>query len=950
MRTVWNMRTTWNLLFVMLFCNAARGEDTIAETTGELEAAQLEFFESSVRPLLVTHCYSCHSQTAAEAGKLGGGLRLDSRDGVRQGGDSGAVFVPGNSEASLLIQSVRYQKSDLQMPPDGPLAAADIAILEKWVAMGAPDPRDAAPGKAAMQKAGIDMDAARSLWAFRKPVLHAPPIVQDSSWPKQELDHFVLAALEQRGLQPVSSATRRELIRRATFDLLGLPPTPSEIKAFEEDSRPDAWDRVIERLLESPHYGERWGRYWLDVARYADDQGNSFLTPTPTAWHYRDWVVQALNQDMPYDEFLRLQIAGDEITEPADNYFTRLAGLGFQSLGPQFRKGAAGEARAKADEVEDRVDTLSRGVLGLTVSCARCHDHKFDPIPQSDYYRFAAAWNGVEWPMQMLASPEEIRKHQEWTTSVQQQTEGLKSYREAAMAQATRTALVNIDRYVMAATRWLGQKSRQMPLDETLLAGEEGLKLYFLRRWVTFLESSGAEPGLQELRSAVSSSVAGGSGTASEELQRSVGSLKRAVEEALQASDAAQRAAAAGDGLQIRPTETQTQLLELLSKAATAPFVVQVADLPAVLSESERQMLTDKEKALEALQSAPAPGGPTMPGIRGGGMAMPVFVRGNPEQPGDLAPPGFLTILSPPNGRPESKSFTRLQLAQAITSPDNPLTARVFVNRVWHYHFGRGIVATPGNFGRLGSPPTHPELLDTLAVRFMESGWSVKWLHRTILRSATWQLSSQVRDENITSDPANEYLWRMSPRRLDIEAWRDALLSVAGTLDLRIGGPSVDQTNPGLKEVEGFNFFTRLNGFEADDPRGTRRTLYSVISRYAPNATLTMFDFPEPNVSSEQRTATMVPQQQLFVLNSPLMMEVSRQFARRLQAISEEDSSRLEQAWLLAYGRHPSVTESAAALEFLQEAEKHASDQDQLTPWEQLAHSLLASNEFYFIP
>jgi len=518
------------------------------------------------------------------------------------------------------------------------------------------------------------------------------------------------------------------------------------------------------------------------------------------------------------------------------------------------------------------------------------------------------------------------------------------------MAQATRTALVNIDRYVMAATRWLGQKSRQMPLDETLLAGEEGLKLYFLRRWVTFLESSGAEPGLQELRSAVSSSVAGGSGTASEELQRSVGSLKRAVEEALQASDAAQRAAAAGDGLRIRPTETQTQLLELLSKAATAPFVVQVADLPAVLSESERQMLTDKEKALEALQSAPAPGGPTMPGIRGGGMAMPVFVRGNPEQPGDLAPPGFLTILSPPNGRPESKSFTRLQLAQAITSPDNPLTARVFVNRVWHYHFGRGIVATPGNFGRLGSPPTHPELLDTLAVRFMESGWSVKWLHRTILRSATWQLSSQVRDENITSDPANEYLWRMSPRRLDIEAWRDALLSVAGTLDLRIGGPSVDQTNPGLKEVEGFNFFTRLNGFEADDPRGTRRTLYSVISRYAPNATLTMFDFPEPNVSSEQRTATMVPQQQLFVLNSPLMMEVSRQFARRLQAISEEDSSRLEQAWLLAYGRHPSVTESAAALEFLQEAEKHASDQDQLTPWEQLAHSLLASNEFYFIP
>lgn len=947
------MKTVGNILLVLLVtfvCSAVRGEDPTAEKTDELDAAQLDFFESSVRPLLVTHCYSCHSRSASEAGKLSGGLLLDSRDGVRQGGDSGAVLVPGNSEASLLIQSVRYQRSDLQMPPDGPLSAANVAILEKWVTMGAPDPRDAAPGETGVQKAGIDMNAARNLWAFRKPVLHAAPVVRDGAWPKQELDYFVLAALEQRGLQPVTPATRRELIRRASFDLLGLPPTPAEIQAFEEDVTPDAWDRVIERLLASPHYGERWGRYWLDVARYADDQGNSFLTPTPTAWHYRDWVVQALNQDMPYDEFLRLQIAGDEITEPADNYFTRLAGLGFQSLGPQFRKGAAGEARAKADEVEDRVDTLSRGVLGLTVSCARCHDHKFDPIPTRDYYSLAAAWNGVEWPMQMLASPEEIRKHQEWTTSVQQQTEGLKSFREAAIAETTRTALGNVDRYVSAATRLLVQKSLQKSPDETLVAGEEDLKLYFLRRWVRLLESSGQEPGLQDLRAAVAASVAGGSMTVSEDLRRSAASVKLAVAEALQATEASQGSSVAGDGMQIRPTETQTQLLELLSKAPTAPFFLQVADLSAVLSESERQMLADKEKALEILQNTPATGGPTMPGIRGGGMAMPVFVRGNPEQPGELAPPGFLTILSPASGRPESTSFTRLQLAQAIASVDNPLTARVFVNRVWHYHFGRGIVATPGNFGRLGSPPTHPELLDTLAARFMESGWSIKWLHRTILKSATWQLSSQVRDENITSDPANEYLWRMSPRRLDIEAWRDALLSVAGTLDLRIGGPSVDQTNPGLKEVEGFNFFTRLNGFEADDPRGTRRTLYSVISRYSPNATLTMFDFPEPNVSSEQRTATMVPQQQLFVLNSPLMMEVSRKFALRVQSVSDKDTSRLEQAWLLAYGRPPSEAESAAALEFLKEAGHNAAEQDQLTPWEQLAHSLLASNEFYFIP
>jgi cytochrome c553 len=923
--------------------------DTVV-SADEPDAAQLEFFESSVRPLLIAHCYKCHSQDAVASNALRGGLLLDSRSGVLAGGDSGPALVAGKPDESLLIHSVLYTNENLQMPPDGRLQDEQIAILQKWVEMGAPDPRTSAPAGTKPTKPGMDLDAARSQWAFRKPQRAAAPQVQNSEWPQQELDYFVLAAMEQRGLHPVRTATRQELIRRATFDLLGLPPTPEEIEAFENDTQPGAWDRVIDRLLASPHYGERWGRYWLDVARYADDQGNSFLTPTPTAYLYRDWVVQAFNQDMPYDEFLRLQIAGDEIPGPADNYVTRLAGLGFQSLGPQFRKGAAGEARAKADELEDRVDTLSRGILGLTVSCARCHDHKFDPIPTRDYYSLAAAYNGVEWPMQMLASPEAIEKHQQWNASMEQQTAALKAFRESQVSLTGKAALQKIDAYASAAVRMLVLRKHNLPLDEQQFATHEGLELYFLRRWVAVLEKPGDEPVLRDLRTLATAAVTSASVAVSPELQQQGTALKSVVVEALSALDASQRPAndAANPPVPLAPE--REQLLKSLWKTNEAPFFVEDAELPGLLAEPAKTQLADLQNSLENLRKNPALPGPLMPGIRGGGQAMRVFVRGNPEQPGEPAPPGFLRILSPPDTKSDAATFSRLQLAQAVTSPDNPLTARVFVNRVWLYHFGRGIVSTPGNFGKLGSPPTHPELLDTLAAQFMESGWSIKSLHRRILQSATWQLSSLQDPENMTLDPANEFLWRMSPRRLDVEAWRDALLSVAGTLDPAIGGASVEQTNPGVKEVEGFNFFTRLNGFEADNPQGRRRTLYSVISRYTPNATLTLFDFPEPNVTSDQRTATMVPQQQLFVLNSPFMMEVSRQFAKRLQAIPGENSQRLMTAWKLAYGRPPSEEELKVAEEFLLATAESGGLQDPLTPWEQLAHSLLASNEFFFVP
>ncbi len=914
----------------------------------ELDASAVEFFEAKVRPLLVTHCYECHSDAAAKADNLQGGLRLDNRAGVQQGGGSGRVIVPGIPGESLLVKSVQYTDKALQMPPEKPLSAEQVSILEKWVAMGAPDPRD---GSAVVDslKPEIDFNTERKRWAFQRPVKHEVPKVTDANWPKLPLDHFILAGLEQRSLKPVRVATRQELIRRATFDLIGLPPTPEEVEAFEEDTEARAWERVIDRLLASSHYGERWGRYWLDVARYADDQGNSFLTPTPAAYLYRDWVVKALNDDMPYDEFVRLQIAGDEVPEPATDYVTRLAGLGFQSLGPQFRKGAAGEAKAKADELEDRVDTLSRGILGLTVSCARCHDHKFDPIPTRDYYSLAAAYNGADWPARMLASPETIDAHKKWSEQVQQRTTNLKQWKEAQARQLGRTALERADAYAIAAVKLLVLRNQQLPLDEGAFAKQESLELYFLNRWIKIFSEATEEPTFKGLRDAAKHANDSGTVATSDAMRQQAETLKTTVHHALAALQESENRPTDPSQQPAAVPSDQDRVLTVLWKDPNAPFFVAETDIAGLLAESGKLQFADLQAELDALTMNPAPSGPTMPSIQGGGQSMQVYVRGNPEQLGEPAPPGFLRILSSPDQLVGNRSFSRLDLANSIASSNNPLTARVIVNRVWHYHFGRGIVPTLSNFGKLGGSPTHAELLDTLAVQFMESGWSIKWLHREIMRSATYQLSSAQNAVNMAVDPGNEYLWRMTPRRLDIEAWRDALLSVSGKLASEVGGPSVDQTTPGLKEVEGFNFFSRLNGFEADNPSGRRRTLYTVVSRYSPNTTLTLFDFPEPNVTSDQRIITTVPQQQLFVLNGPFMVEMSRQFAKRLESGASSDEARLRYGWMLAYARQPSSDEIAVAMQFLRNPVDSQATES-LNVWEQLSHALLASNEFMFMP
>jgi hypothetical protein len=891
-------------------------------------ADELDFFEKKIRPVLAEHCYRCHSSETAKAGKLKGGLQLDTRDGMRRGGDSGPAVVPGNPAKSLLLAALRHET--VMMPPSGKLPDSVIVDFVAWIKNGAADPRD---GKSVVQTETIDWQKARDFWAFQPPRVHAPPQVKNAEWPRKEMDHFVLTELEKRGLTPVRAATKREWIRRATFDLIGLPPTLEEIAAFENDGSPESQAKVVDRLLESPHYGERWGRYWLDLARYTDDLGGT-VGPVlaPTAFRYRDWVIQAFNRDMPYDQFVRLQLAGDLIPDPVKDYTERLGGLGFQGLGQRFSGNAVGMVKKKvADELDDRVDTVTRALLGLTVSCARCHDHKFDPIPTSDYYSLGAAYNGANLSGEIdLAPPAQVAaeaQRKKEVVELQAKTDKLTA---DVGRRLGRQELARLDEYLLAAWKLRVLAERKQPADAEAVARASNLNSVFLMRWTKALANPKGIPLLEAWHAvALKASETVAMNGPVEPPQ----DLRDASAKAKSQADDALRALSESEGAKTKlPPAAETFLKVHLSNDGAA-FQLRGKEAAAYLSADDRVRYDEWNAKLQRLQASAPAAFAKAPAVIGGGQPMQINVRGNADVLGPVAAPGFLTIMRR-DSIASSTSWSRLDLADAIVDRNNPLTARVFVNRVWHYHFGRGIVGTTSNFGQMGDRPTHPELLDTLAVRFMDHGWSTKWLHREIMLSATYGLSSVPHAKNLANDGDNHYLWRMSPRRLDFEAWRDSMLAVAGNLDPRIGGPPY--LNPQGK--------TQLH---PEDPTNHRRTIYGFISRFKPNPTLTLFDFPEPNVTSDQRTATTIPQQQLFALNSPFILAMARSFAARLESSEKSEEQRLRLAWQLAFGRLPTERETVVAREFVREA---AAAEEKLGPWERLCHSLLTTNEFAFVP
>ena len=1055
---------------VLLLCSSGLSQDLPPDAE---QNAKLEFFEKKIRPVLVEHCYECHS---GESKTLQGGLSLETAQGLAQGGDSGPALIRQKSDQSLIIQALRYEST--QMPPRGKLPDQVIADFVQWVDSGAADPRI---GDSAPIKKSIDFEQARLFWSFVSPKNTDLPVTKRSGWIESSIDHFTLAAMEARQLLPVSKAGKRELIRRASFDLTGLPPTPQEVDAFLADESTNAFAKLIDRLLDSPAYGERWGRYWLDVARYSEDQAHTFsVQPNTHGYRYRDWVIEAFNSDMPFDLFVKYQIAADLMPIDETERLRNLPALGYFGLGAQYYKNTDA-AKAAADELDDRIDTLTRGFLGLTVSCARCHDHKFDPIPQQDYYSLAGVFHSSRLHNAPLVPSPEVDRYNAAQQKIKQLDEAIQQTIAREGPKLREARISEVKQYLMATRDFQLAKASDSSLKLPAFAKKNELEASTLKRWIDFLKSKEASPPLplkpwfnaialqsdqpsdqqseaaavafaeyiqlllrqrdgllsseeqskltqnaptgnaryispMVTRSSPTASIDveiqgakelflvvndGGNGpscdhadwlepkliTASGEIDLterkwetvtatygSVNLDKNVNGQALRVAgksyakgigthstsvlrfelpDDAKRFVAVGGldnsgadqggdcgnnaRVQFRvytesPTDIQVGQSDLLAEiiGEKGLFAIELKDIEAKLPEEFRQTISVQRSELESLRRESPEIYPMAHVIAEANPSdLQVMVRGNPANRGELAPRRFLRILSNQTPRAFTQGSGRLELANAIASSENPLTARVMVNRIWQHHFGRGLVGTPDNFGKLGEPPTHPELLEYLTVKFVEQGWSIKSLHREIMLSATYQLSSDRNDSNQQIDADNRYLWRMTRRRLDVEAWRDALLATSGRLDGKLQGPSTNLA----------------------DASNNRRTVYAFISRHELDNMLRLFDFPDANITASVRAETTVPQQQLFVLNSPFMIEQSKAFAARVLIESTDGlEGRIQHAYRLAFGRTASPGELRVGLEYLQAIDApEQKELNKLDRWERYAQALLASNEFLYI-
>jgi hypothetical protein len=852
-----------------------------------------EFFESKVRPVLAQNCYGCHTETRS------GGLRLDSAEAVQKGGQSGPPIVPGKPDESLLIQAIRQTGERLKMPPGRKLKEEEIAAIEEWVKSGAVWPAGAA--KAPSRPPYVITAQQRSFWSFqrvRKPVV---PEVGDRAFVRNPIDAFILSKLEAQKLKPARPADKRVLIRRATIDLTGLPPTPEEVDSFLNDRSPDAFAKVVDRLLASPHYGERWGRYWLDVARYSDDKLNSTAEePYPNAFRYRDWVIQAFNRDMPYDVFVKAQIAGD-LLKSADPLEYQ-PGLGFYALSPEMQ--------------DERVDATTRGFLGLTVACAQCHDHKFDPIPQKDYYSLQGVWSSTEITQVPLAPKDDVEKWDTQKKAIDKLQAREKEFIDQQTDQLGVILAGQAARFLLAAR----QLAPSADLDgETL----DRMKAYlakpdkehpFLKRWFE-LAAKNAAPAEFE--------------AAAREFQAKVEEVneeKHLVDEKNKIKlglNPSRNAMSQADlfSLSIEQYNLWRDFFAASQKDAGGArrtpdgvFYYGAGKIDRFLNGEWKRRLDSLKNELADLKKALPPQYPFLQTIKDSANPrdIRVAIRGDVNNRGDVAPRHLPSILCDADPPPFAKGSGRLELAEGIADPANPLTARVIVNRIWQHHFGRGIVETASNFGANGTRPSHPELLDYLAARLVENRWSLKSIHREIMLSAVYALSSEDIAANQAVDPDNRLLWRANWLRMDAETLRDSLLFVSGNLDLQAGGPPV-----------------------ALNEKNKRRTVYGFISRRKLDPMLALFDFPNPNSTSEARVVTNVPLQRLFMMNSTFVEEQASGLANRLTG---GDADRVRQAYRALYGRMPSDEELRLGESFAKKS-----------GWKEYARVLLNSNEFEWV-
>ena len=778
-----------------------------------VSADDLAFFEKRIRPVLVANCYECHS---SESRDLQGELLVDSRAAIRRGGTKGPAIVPGDLDRSLLIEAVRYSNPDLQMPPAEKLSDAEIADLEQWVKSGAPDPR-LSPTKHVGRQ--IDVAAAREFWSF-KPISKPPiPTVSNTNWPRTDIDRFILARLEEQGLQPAADAAKRALLRRATYDLTGLPPTPEEVAAFLADDSDKAFSRVLDRLLDSPRYGERWGRHWLDVVRYADTAGDNSDYPVPQMHLYRDWVIDAFNRDLPYDEFVRDQLAGDlrggETDELRDR---RIIATGYIANARRF--GSRVDDYPQHLTIEDTIDNVGRSLLGMSLSCARCHDHKFDPITTRDYYGLYGIFHSTRYPWPGI----ELEKRQRDLVP-------------------------------------LVPPARRAELEKALAARMK--------------EQSRLDADVQKLK---------------DQLKDSSDEDKPKVESKLREAE--------------RLTK-EHQKLPPLAQTAYAVADAKVRDDVAVQ------------------------------------------IKGDPTRLGEIVPRHFLTVLGGHELPAECDASGREQLAEWILADDNPLTARVMANRIWQHHFGRGIVSTPNDFGKQGKLPTHPELLDYLAAKFRQEGWSIKFMHRFIMRSRVYQQSSVQDSQAREKDPGNEWLSAFPRRRLDAESIRDTLLALAENLNLTPAGP-----HP-FPEQQKWDF-TQHKPFKAVY-ESDRRSVYLMTQRIQRHPYLAIFDGADPSTSTPARMTSTTPLQALYLLNDPFVHQQSRRVAERVLARGTDVTSRVTFAYELLFARPAASEEIVEAEKFLAaartalQAEVADGEQIENEVWQAFVRALFRLNEFVYL-
>jgi cytochrome c553 len=1007
------------LLTILAVPRGVSAEDILAgakTVSPPADAKAIEFFESKVRPILADRCLECHGPE-----KQKGNLKLDSLAGMLKGGDSGPALALEKPDESLLLQVIGYA-SDIKMPPKSKLPEREIADLTQWVKRGAPWPNSQPSGNETKRTAGGEITAEqRAFWAFQPPREPILPIVERSDWPQTPIDRFILARLEAAGLEPAAPAGKRTLIRRATFDLAGIPPTAAEVADFLADEFPDAFAKVIDRLLASPRYGERWGRHWLDVARYADSNGLDENLAYASAYRYRDYVISAFNRDKRFNRFVEEQIAGDLLPvdpngDPSGDTnsdpFEGLIATGFLCLGAKMLA-EDDPVKMQMDIVDEQVDTIGRAFLGLTLGCARCHAHKFDPIPTEDYYSLAGIFKSTRtmenfsvvarWQERPLAPPDVVKVHEEHRQKIKEKQAEISRVVDRANQQLLREARMHAGDYLAAA-------AVQHESSEILKAAQpigaspsDGYRLNpeFVRQWLRVIELPADEaPAALTVW----------------HVYRQTGKLP-AVETSPLAARFVDLKPASWHNVALRyadlfaEAERAWQELEAASPAPTAKELVakELAD-PAL--ESLRKLLhdpkgplavsdkfesyyaADEQTALARFRAeanqlqATLPKMPEAMAVSDGKVEdLRVHLRGSHLTLGELVPRQFPAIFGGDRKPLDSAGSGRRELAHWLADPRNPLTSRVIVNRIWLWHFGEGLVRSPDNFGSLGERPTHPELLDWLALRFVEQGWSLKSLHRTIMLSATYQQSStnakdaisdfgygisdlkktnsdpdvsqaqivnpksEIRNPKSPSfvDPENRLLWRFNRRRLEAEALRDSLLATCGELDAASTGSLLPTPNRQYVTGTGSNLPAGLY-----DSR--RRSVYLPVVRSALYDVFQAFDFADPTVMNGRRDVTTVAPQALFMMNSPLVSQATRSWAiGLLRERFDDDSACVQVIYEQAYSRPPSTAELSRALSFVERYRESqislntAVDEARLRSWQSLCRAVLSANEFVYV-